>query len=143
MSFLAIDQVFINKFIESNFGLPIVHENASYDPIPGTAFVELLCLNNDITEYSLAHSMETEGIFRAILKYPPGEYAIAAKTMADNIFAAFPLGSLIAYGTVKSKIIQHKRQTGTVGKELTTTFPDEGWYKLVVSIMHKTFITRS
>jgi hypothetical protein len=143
MSFLAIDQAFINKFIEAEFGIDVVHENVSYSPTPGTPFAELLCLNNDITEYSLAHSMETEGIFRVILKYPPDEYSIIAKTMAENIFAEFPLGSIVSYGTISSKIIKHKRQTGTFGKELTTTFPDEGWYKLVVSIIHKTFITRS
>jgi hypothetical protein len=51
MSFLAIDQAFINKFIEADFGIDTVHENVSYSPTPGTPFAELLCLNNDITEY--------------------------------------------------------------------------------------------
>lgn len=143
MSFLEIDQTFINKFIEAEFELPVVHENASYNPIPGTPFAELLCLNNDISEFSLAGSVQTDGIFRVILRYPTNEYSIEAKTMADRIFAEFQIGSILCYGSSRSKIIQHKRQTGTYGKELTTTFVDEGWYKLVVSIMHKTFIRRS
>lgn len=130
MSFLPIDQAFINQFIEADFGLPIAHENASYDPIPGTAYAELICINNDFTPYSLNDSLETEGIFRVILRYPTGGYSIAAKTMADLVLAAFPINSLVEYGTSKSKVIKHQRNTGA---------QEEGWYKIVVSITHKTF----
>jgi len=142
MSFLAIDQAFLSKFIEADFGLPIVHENNSYEPVPGTPYVELLCLHNDLSIFSLDLTTETEGIFRAILRYPTNEYSIGAKTMAETIFEEFPLGSVVSYGEVSSKILHHKRVTGAFGKELTTTFPQEGWFKLVVSIMHKTFIRR-
>jgi hypothetical protein len=130
MSFLPIDQAFINQFIEADFGLPIAHENAPYDPLPGTAYAELICINNDFTPYSLSDSLETEGIFRVILRYPIGGYSITAKTMADLILAAFPINSLVEYGTSKSKVIKHQRNTGA---------PEEGWYKIVVSITHKTF----
>lgn len=130
MSFFLIDQAFINQFIESDFGLPIVHENASYEPVPGTAYVELICINNDFTPYSLSDSLETEGIFRAILRYPTGEYSIVAKQMAEQIFTVFPINSLVEYGTGKSKVTKHQRNTGA---------PEEGWYKIVVSIIHKTF----
>jgi len=134
MSFLPIDQAFINQFIEADFGLPIAHENAPYDPVPGTPYVELICINNDFTPYSLADSLETEGIFRAILRYPVGNYSIAAKQMADQILAIFPINSLVEYGTSKSKVIKQNRNTGA---------PEEGWYKIVVSITYKTFISRS
>jgi hypothetical protein len=143
MSLLAIDQAFISKFIDEDFELPIVYENSNYSPVPGTPFVELICLNNGVTEYSLSSSLETEGIFRIFLRYPPDKYSIEAKQKAEEIFSAFPIGFVVKYENIRSKIVGHKRQTGTFGKEPTTTFPEEGWYKLVVSIMHKTFITRS
>jgi hypothetical protein len=130
MSFLQIDQAFINQFIEADFGLPIAHENAPYDPVPGIAYAELICINNDFTPYSLSGSLETEGIFRVILRYPLGRYSISAKTMADLIFAAFPVNSLVKYGASKSKVIKHQRNTGA---------SEGGWYKIVVSITHKTF----
>ncbi len=142
MSFFITEQAFISKFIDEDFGLPIVHENSSYSPIPGTPFIELLCLHNDTSEYSLAHSLEFESIFRIFLRYPVDKYSIIAKKLSEDIFLAFPVGSLVSYEDVTSKIVGHKRQTGTFGKELTTTFSEEGWYKLVVSIMYKTFIRR-
>jgi len=134
MSLLAIDQAFIEKFILEDFELPIAHENASYEPIPGTAYAELICINNDFTQYSLSGSQETEGIFRIILRYPVGAYSITAKQKVEEILAAFPINSIVSYGTSRSKVIKHERKTGV---------PEEGWYKLVISITHKTFSTRS
>lgn len=131
MSLLAIDQAFISKFIASGFDIDVAHENAAYDPVPGTAYAELICINNDFTQYSLSHSKETEGIFRVILRYPVGTYSITAKTMAENIFTAFPINSTVEYGTSKSKVTKHQRDTGT---------PEDGWYKIVVSVTHQTFI---
>ena len=133
MGSLAIDQAFIDKFVKANFGLSVAHENLPFQPTPGTAYAEIRLLQNDMTPFGLSSSNISDGIFRVILRYPLNAGAIAAKTMADTIFAAYPLGARISYSDTSATIASHKRAEG---------YPEDGWYKLVLSFGYRAFITR-
>jgi len=133
MANVQIDQSLIKHFIDSAFGLPIAYENSEYDQIPGQPYAELIVLQNDTTMLNLKHTNETDGLFRIILRYPTDKGAIVAKTMAQNIFDAFVLGSRLTYGITTLTIVNHSRQQGV---------PEDGWYKLVLSIGYKALIRR-
>lgn len=133
---VKIDQAFTQAFIDGSFGLPIAHEAAPYKPSNGTAYAEIFILPNDITPYSIGSTDETDGIFRVILRYPNGaedENGISAKTKADEIFAAFPIGSRVTYSGVSATVTSLSRQRGV---------PENGWYSLVLSISYRSFLAR-
>jgi len=129
---LKVDQGLTNLFITSSFGLPIAHENAKYTPVLGTAYAEIYTIPNDQTALS-TDTDQTDGIFRIILRYPLQSGAIAAKTMADTIFAAFKVNSYFYYNNQKIEITGFSRDTG---------YHETGWYKLVLSIRYNAFIRR-
>lgn len=129
-----IDQAFTQAFITAAFGLAIVHENMNYKPDEGTAYAELRLIPNDITPLTLADTNETDGLFRVWLRYPQGTGAVAAKTMADTIFATFPIGGKVTYGGQSATITRHNRMAGTL--------TDENWYELTLSIGYWAAITR-
>ena len=122
---VKIDQAFVSTFINADLGLPIAHENLPYEPEPESAFVQIRTLDNDITGWGLSETNVTDGIFRALLFYPANSGAIAAKTKADEIFSAFPIGSQISYGGLNVTIRTHNRQPGV---------SESGWYKIIVDI---------
>lgn len=133
MADLRIDQALVKLFVDSAFGLPIAHENDNYEPTAGTSYAEIFVLQNDTTPFSLSDSNETDGVFRVILRYKLDKGAIAAKTMADTIFQAFGIGLRVVYDSATLTIINHSRQQG---------IPEDGWYKLVLSIGYKAVIRR-
>ncbi len=130
---VKIDQALVSTFISSAFGLPIAHENAAYSPIAGTAYAELMVLQNDRTAFTLADSDETDGVFRVILRYPVLTGAITAKTKADAIFAVYKIGASLTYSGVQLTITSNQRQPGVA---------EDGWYKLVLSMAYRALILR-
>jgi len=132
---VKIDQGFLNEFITTNsaFSIEYSTENITYTPTHDTPYAELVIIQNDITPLSLNDTNETDGVFRIILRYGLDQGSISAKTKADEIMAAFGIGSEIVYGGVTSKIKAQSRKQG---------FPDDGWYKLVIDFDYKTFLTR-
>lgn len=132
MSF-KIDQAYMTQFIAGAFGLPIVHENVDYTPTPQTAYVEIFQIPNEEVGLSLNDSNMTTGIFRAILRYPLNATAIDAKEKAEEIIAFFPIGSEVAYGGQSTRVTGTNRVKGV---------PEDGWYKIVVSISYNAFLTR-
>jgi hypothetical protein len=130
---VKIDQALISAFIDASFGLPIAHENGTYDPQPGTDYAELLVLQNNITPLNLSSSNETDGIFRVILRYPAGELAITSKTMADTIFANFGIGQRLSYSGVKVTIMSNQRGPGV---------NEDSWYKMVLTMSYRAFLAR-
>lgn len=129
---LKIDQALVERFTGGGFGLPIAHENAPYTPT-GAPYAELLVLQNDRTPYSLADSDETDGVFRVILRYPVNGGAVAIKTKADEIFAAFKIGQRLTYSGQTLTILSQQRQPGV---------PEDGWFKLVLTMAYKANIAR-
>lgn len=130
---IKIDQALLTAFIDGAFGLPIAHENIHYDPAPGTAYAEILILQNDTTPANLKSSNETDGIFRVILRYPVNKGAVPAKTKADEIFAAYKIGQRLTYSGVALTITGNQRQPGVA---------EDGWYKLVLSMSYRAFLSR-
>jgi len=133
VSAVKIDQAFVQAFIDGGFGLPIAHENIAYTPTTGTAFVELSTLANDVTGYDLSSRDITDGIFQAILRYPVGTGAIAAKTKAEEIFRAFPIGSLVEYDGQAATIASQQRQPGAA---------TDGWYSVVITLGYRAKLAR-
>lgn len=148
MASLAIDQAFLSTFINANLGLAIAHENLPYTPVTGTPYAELIMLQNDITPWGLSQRNQSDGLFRVILRYPVNTGAIVAKQMADRIFNAFQMGSRVAFNhdsvgwyeyfftddyAVSATITSLARQPG---------YAESGWYKLVVSLGYRAFLTR-
>lgn len=130
---LKIDQALISAFIDGGFGLPIAHENIDYAPTAGTAYVELLVLQNDVTPATLADSNDTDGVFRVILRYPIGGGAVAAKTKADQVFTVFAIGQRLSYDGVTLTILRNSRQPGVA---------EEGWFSLVLDMPYRANIVR-
>jgi len=130
---IEIDKGLIKRFIDGNFGLAIAHENMPDTPAVGTPYAEIFVLQNDVTSLTLAHTNLTDGVFRVILHYPGESGAVAAKTMADTIFAQFKLGSKIEYSGVKILITGNKRQNGTVS---------DGWFEIVLTVAYRAFLRR-
>ena len=125
---VKIDQALASRFITASFGLPIVHENAAYTPIPGTAYAEINVLTNDILASTVNGWTDTTGVFQFILRYPEGKGAIAAKTQADTIFAAFAIGARETYSGQTLTITGHSRPTAV---------PEDGWFKVVGQVTYK------
>jgi hypothetical protein len=132
---VKIDQAFVSAFKAGDFGLPIAYENEQY-PAKGSpkgAYAELLMIQNNVTPFSLAHTDETDGIFRVILRYPANGGAIPAKQKAESIANAFRVGRRISYDGVTATVIGSSRVPGV---------PEDGWYKQVLSFQYRSFITR-
>jgi hypothetical protein len=130
---LKVDQALVQSFINGAFGLPIAHENIAYTPVNGVPYTELLVLPNDKTAFSVSDTDETDGVFRAILRYPVDTGAIAAKTKADEIFNIYKIGSSISYSGQSVEIVAVSRQPGVV---------ESGWYKIIISVRYRAFIGR-
>jgi len=128
-----IDKALVSRFIAGSFGLAIAHENAPYEPVVGIPYAELMVLQNDTTAATLKHSNETDGVFRVILRYPADGGAIAAKEVADLIFAQFKVGQRLTYSGVTLTITGNQRQPGV---------PEDGWYKVVLTTPYRAFLAR-
>ncbi len=134
MSVVKIDQAFVSSFIAGDFGLEVAHENQPFSPTTGTEYAELRTLANDVTAYDLSTRDITDGVFRVILRYPANSGAIAAKTKADEIFSAYPIGSLVTYEGQAATIISQQRQPGV---------SEDGWYSLVLTLGYRAKLQRS
>lgn len=130
---IKIDQALISHFIDADLGLPIAHENLAYEPIAGDAYAEIIVLPNDITALNYKHTNQTDGVFRIILRYPQNYGAMVAKTAAETILNHFSIATLLEYGGVFVEITGGKRDPGV---------PEDGWYKLVLTVPYRAFITR-
>ena len=130
---ILIDDALTQAFIDGSFGLPIAHENQHYSPTAGTAYAEIFVAPNPKFAYSLSETDITSGVFRVILRYPTDEGAITAKQKAEEIIAAYPISSLVTAGAQSARITQVTRDKG---------YPEEGWFKLVVTIFYEAFIAR-
>lgn len=136
---LAVDQAFISAFIGASFGLPIAHENLPYQPVAGTAYAELLNIPTDVTAYSLNSTDETTGLFRIVLRYPVNAGAVAAKTKADAISNVFKVGSTVSYNATGNPATSAR----VVGLQWQSGAPEDGWYKLVLTIRYRAFLRRN
>lgn len=130
---LKVDQALIQAFIDGAFGLPIAHENTSYQPTAGTAFAEIVVFDSGTEALSVADSDERIGLFQAILRYPVDAGAVAAKTAAEAIFDHFSIGSRHTYGGQSVEITGHDRGPGRAV---------DGWYQIVCRMRYRALLDR-
>lgn len=132
---IYIDRALITQFLAGNFNLPIAHENQSpaFVPVAGAPYAEIIVLQNDVTPLSLAHSNQSDGVFRVILRYPADSGAVAAKLKADEILGFYKLGTRLNYDGDALTITGNARHVGSV---------EYGWYKLVLTVSYKAFFGR-
>jgi hypothetical protein len=131
---VKIDQAFVSEFVAGGFGLPIAHENLSYDATEGEAYAEISVLQNNVTPLTLNSSDQTDGIFQVVLRYPANSGAIAIKQKADEILNHFRFGKTFKYGGVSVKTTSLQRQPG---------INEAGWYKIILTIAYTAILTRS
>lgn len=130
---IKVDQALVQSFISGNFLLPIAHENIDYTPTVGTAYAEITVFDTGTEPLDLAHTNEQIGLFQCVLRYPVNTGAVAAKTKAEAIFNRFEIGSKHTYSGQDVWITAHDRQPG---------YPENGWYKIVMRMRYRAFITR-
>lgn len=121
-------QAFTSDFIAQAFGIPIAHENDDYTPPGGVAFVELRTFTNALSPDLSAGLFETSGFFQFSLNFPSGTGGIAARSQAETIFAAYPLGRRVSYGS---------RSFRVTSTELFDAAPQDGWFKVVGRIFYE------
>lgn len=132
MSF-SIDKALIKAFDDAAFGLPIADENRDYLPGNQEAYAELFVIQNDKIPQSIKELDQVTGIFRVILRYPLNVGSGTIKAMADTILAIFKIGSVHINSGLSTRVTKIGRDRGV---------PEDGWFKLVLTISFITFITR-
>lgn len=121
---VKIDQALVQAFIDGAFGLPIAHENETYEPTPGTAHAILQVVRNEAVPLTFGDNGvdETTGFLQATLRYAPNTGAIAAKAKADSLLSYFRIGRVFTYSGQRVQIVGKDRGSGRV---------EDGWYQLI------------
>jgi hypothetical protein len=130
---VKIDQALILHFVGGDFGIDAAYENQPYTPRQGVPYAEVSVLQNDITPVDLHYNNETDGTFRVVLRYPINTGAVAAKEMADQIFAHFAIGEQLSFDGQDLLITSHHRMSGA---------SEQGLYKIVLTIGYQAYILR-
>lgn len=133
MSLANLDSALVQAVIDAGLGIDLAHENLPYTPTTGTPYAEVRVLQNDLEAFSLSDSDETSGVLRVIVRYPLGQGAMAAKSKADDLFAAMPVGTQLSYGGDHLTIVRHSRQPGLA---------EQGWYVVIADIVYRAFLSR-
>lgn len=135
MNLSHIDAALIQSFVDGGFGVAIAHENMEQAKQGAAAIsAEILVLQNDVTAYSLATSAQTDGVFRVVLRGRTGRGAGELKQKVDAIVSHYPIGGRLEYRGQAVEIVAVKRWPG---------IPEDGWFKVILDINYKAFITRS
>ena len=128
-----IHRALVGAFIAEDFGLPIAYENMHYTPEHGEDYFALRVLQNDITAYTLAHTDESDGVFRIILRTEPGAGAIAPQVKTEQVLSAFRLGRRLVEDTTVVLVTSKQVQPGVVA---------DGWYTTVIDVRYRAFSKR-
>lgn len=130
-----IEQALLQRFFDGSFrhDLDIATENQPYEPSIGTPYAEIFVITNDITPFSLKHTNEVDGIFRVILRYPVNDSTKEFKEVAQAILDWFPIGERYSEDGQKVTITKQNIVKGV---------PEPGWYKRVLTIYWKAFLSR-
>ena len=126
---LELSQAFVDDFITQAFGLPIAHENESYEPTRGTTWVRLRMFPGQVVAGDVnADTLETAGFFQVTLNYPSGEGAIPAKQQLQTIFNAYPLGRRVSYSGESARVTSHQQFDAS---------NESGWFQVVGRIFYE------
>lgn len=139
-----IDRAFVQALIAAQPAVDLALENGTvgtwngsgydwtlgnYTPTTGRPWAEVRHLPNDRTPGTLAHTDDTDGVLRLILRYPQGDGEWPAKEKAEEIRAAFPIGRRVDAATVTNS----RRQPGVA---------ENGWYVLQLDLAYRAALTR-
>ena len=130
---IKIDQALVKSFDDGGFGLTTAYENDGFTPTKGTAFAALRVFMNEIKGFTLSDLDSVTGVFQIALNYPAGNGAIAAKTMENTIFAAYPVGKTLTYSGQSLEI---------TGKHRWQARPENGWFRLLLRLNFVAYVPR-
>ena len=130
---VKLDQALVQSFIDGAFGLPIAHENDDYSPVAGTAYAELEVAKNPENGFTLDDLNDITGYLQIDINYPTGAGAIPAKTMETTISDAYPIGTVLTYGSQSLEI---------TGIQRPTPAPRDGWYRRLLRINFVAYLPR-
>jgi len=128
-----IHQALVQSFIDGAFGLPTAHENDDYKPVAGTAYAELEVVENSENAFTLNDLNDETGYLQIGLNYPTGAGAIPAKTMETTIADAYPIGTVLTYGSQSLEI---------TGIQRPSPAPRDGWYRRLLRINFIAYLAR-
>lgn len=106
----------------------IAWEDVAFKPVTGQAYLQVNHLrNNPIDRAITLDGREDRGILQVTVVHPAGRGRAAANALAHKVASHFPAGTRLTLGN---------RQAITVYKSpaIATGYPDEGWYRIPVSI---------
>ena len=110
---------------------PIAWEDVSYKPSVGLAYLQVNQLRNTPIEYGIANDIrEDRGILQVTVVCPGGKGKVAAVALASRVAEHFPIDLEIDLTTHHLSIQNHP--------SIHTGIPDEGWYRVPVSIPWQT-----
>ena len=110
---------------------PVAWEDVGYKPSVGQAYLQVNQLRNTPIEYGIANDIrEDRGILQVTVVYPGGRGKVAAVALASRVAEHFPIDLEIDLATHQLSIQNHP--------SIHTGIPDEGWYRVPVSIPWQT-----
>lgn len=110
---------------------PVAWEDVSYKPVIGVAYLQVNQLRNTPIEYGIANDIrEDRGILQVTVVYPGGRGKVDALNLASKVAGHFPIDTDIILGDYHLSITNHPT--------VHTGIPDEGWYRVPVSIPWQT-----
>lgn len=106
---------------------PVAWEDVGYKPVVGTAYLQVNQLRNTPIEHGIANDIrEDRGILQVAVVYPGGKGAVQALNLAQRVAEHFPVEMEIILGDHHLSIQNHPT--------IHTGIPDEGWYRVPVSV---------
>lgn len=153
---IKIDQAFTDTLLNAGLAIDIVHENGAYsvwggasystttgvyEPTVGREFIEERTIPANRSTFTLADSDEEVGVYQATIRYPVDQGAIAAKTKAEALITALPIGNKITYSGQEVHLISSRRDGGRVADFVGTT-GSTTWYQIVVTINYTAYLAR-
>ena len=110
---------------------PIAWEDVSYKPVVNHAYLQVNQLRNTPIEYGIANDIrEDRGILQVTVVCPGGNGKVAAVALASRVSEHFSIDLEIELAGYDLSIQNHPT--------VHTGIPDEGWYRVPVSIPWQT-----
>lgn len=111
---------------------PIAWEDVAFTPITGQAYLQVHHLRNTPTDASVTQDMRRDrGILQVTVVHPAGQGKVEAVNLADKVAALFPIGFELALDGGRLTCLQHPA--------IASGYPDDGWYRVPVSIGWQAF----
>lgn len=112
----------------------IAWEDVAFTPKTGQAYLQVHQLRNTPVDESITQDMRRDrGILQVTVVHPAGQGKVAALNLANKVAALFPLGLELDTGAGTVVTTSHPA--------IASGYPDEGWYRVPISIYWKAYPT--